>query len=150
MLDINCVKRFFLFSNQNYLYKGEGLFLKLEITVNKLDPNFHQSWIRLRRFYCQNQVISKKKKDLTSFSDRNYVIYQKKRSSPKFSQFSWLTLEWIQKKKNSTFQFQLTASPSQLLLANPILLLLDSRKIERHSNWTPPLIEPLCRRRVEK
>ena len=37
------------------------LFSKLETTVNELDPNFSQSWIRLRRFFCQNQVISKKK-----------------------------------------------------------------------------------------
>ena len=40
---------------------GEGLFGKLEITVNELDPNFYQSWIRLRQFFCQNPVISKKK-----------------------------------------------------------------------------------------
>ena len=39
-----------------------GLFWKLETTVNELDPNFHQSWIRLRRFFCQNQMISRKKK----------------------------------------------------------------------------------------
>ena len=54
--------------------KGGGLFWKLEKTVNELDPNFHQSWIKLRRFFCQNQVISKKKGLLQNgngFSGRN-------------------------------------------------------------------------------
>ena len=40
---------------------GGGGFWKLETSVNELDPNFHQSWIRLRWFFCRNQVISKKK-----------------------------------------------------------------------------------------
>ena len=61
--------------------KGRGLFWKLEWTVNELDPNFHQSWIKFRRFFCQNQVISKKKK-----------------SSPKLKRFFWPKLGDLQKK----------------------------------------------------
>ena len=75
--------------------KGGGLFRKLEATVNELDPNFHQSWIRLRRFFCQNQVISKKKKVFTNFG-------------------------WTPRQKNSTILVQKTASPSQLLLPIPL------------------------------
>ena len=33
----------------------------MKTTVNELDLNFHQPWIRMRRFFCPNQVISKKK-----------------------------------------------------------------------------------------
>ena len=61
------------------LAKGGGLFWKLERTVNELDPNFHQSWIRLRRFFCQSQVISKKK----IFTKIQTVFPAKIRRSPK-------------------------------------------------------------------
>ena len=83
--------------------RGGGLFWKLETTVNELDPNFHQSWISLRRFFCQNQVISKKKKVFTQI------------------QSVFLTnFRWGPGKTNFTFQVQITASPSQLLLPNPV------------------------------
>ena len=48
-----------------------GLFGKLESIVNKLDSNYYQCQIRVRRSFAQNQVISK----------------EKKRSSPKFGAF---------------------------------------------------------------
>ena len=84
-----------------------GLFWKLEITVNELDPNFHQS--------CQNQVIFITKglhQFWNGFSGRNQVISKKKTSSPIFGVRS--------RRNNSTFLFQITASPSQLLFPNPL------------------------------
>ena len=54
--------------------RGGGLFLKFDTTVNKLDPNFHLFQMRLRRFFCQLQVISKKKglrRISKGFSGRN-------------------------------------------------------------------------------
>ena len=58
------------------------LFWKLEATINELDPNFHQFSIRLRRFFCQNQVI-----------------FKKKRSSPKLKRFFLAEIRWSPKKK---------------------------------------------------
>ena len=48
-----------------------GLFWKLETSVNELDPNFHQSWIRLKRL----------------FRPKTGDFQKKKRSSPKFKRF---------------------------------------------------------------
>ena len=42
--------------------------------MNELDPNFHYSWIGLRRVFSENQVISKKKglrRNPKAFSGRN-------------------------------------------------------------------------------
>ena len=83
---------------------GGGLFWKFDTTVNELDPNFHQPWIRFKKkglhrnskgFYGRIQVISKKKKVFTDFG-------------------------WVPEPENSTILVQITASLSQLPLTNPV------------------------------
>ena len=84
------------------LQKRGGFFCKLETSVNELDPNFRQSWIRLRQFFCQNQVISIKKslhQNWNGFSGRKQVIF-KKRSSPKCKRFFRPQTGGLQKKKS--------------------------------------------------
>ena len=39
-------------------FQKGGLFWKLETPANDLDPDFDQSLTRLRRFFCQTQMIS--------------------------------------------------------------------------------------------
>ena len=88
------------------------LFWKLETTANELDPNFRQSWTRLRR---QNQVISKKRSSqkLKQFFRLKNSDLQKKRKS--------LHQLWMSSRaKNSTILVEITTSPSQLLLPNPV------------------------------
>ena len=80
---------------------GGRAFLEAWNNSKRTWQKFHQSWIRLRRFFCQNQVISNKKD----------------RSSSKFSHFSWLGKH---QNKNSTFLIQITANLLQLLLPNPV------------------------------
>ena len=66
--------------SQDFAKGVGGLFGKLETIVNKLDSNYHQSQIRLRRFSAQNEVISKKKglhRNSEHFSAQNQVISKK-------------------------------------------------------------------------
>ena len=83
-----------------------GLFWKFETSVNELDPNFHQSWIRLRRFFCQNQVISKKEKSLhqtsNGFSSRKQVISKKKVFASESAIFCVFSVDLKKNKNKST------------------------------------------------
>ena len=102
--------------NQNFA-KG-GLFWEVKTTVNELEPNFHQFWIRSRRFFCQNQVIPLKKKVFTNIET---VIPAEIGWSPKkkgHHQNSVTSPDQL--RVRSTFLVQITASPSQLLLPNPV------------------------------
>ena len=104
--------------------RGSGLFWEVKTAVNELDPNFHQSWTKLRRFLCQNQVISKKKglhQNWNGFSNQILVISKKKKKKVLTKVRSLLLTNFgcAPEKKNSTFLVQITSrpSPSQLLLA---------------------------------
>ena len=107
-----------------------GLFWEVKTTINELDPNFHLSWIRLRRFFCQNQVISKKK----VFTKIETVFPAEIRWSPKKERKVFIKIQsllltnfgWAPENKkihmsgpNNNKSF-ITASPSQLLLPIPV------------------------------
>ena len=80
-----------------------GAVLNAEKTSNDLDPDFNRSWISLSRFLVQTEVVSKKKKFF--FTQIQSVFLTNFRRDPK---------------NNSSFVVQIRASPSQLLIANPI------------------------------
>ena len=100
--------------------RGRGLFCEAKTAVNELDPNSHQSWTKLRRFFSQNQVISKKKglhQNWNGFSSQILVISKKKKGLNQNSVTS--DQLWVRsRKKNSTFLVQIgpKGSPSQRLL----------------------------------
>ena len=91
------------FAISGYKIKIKGAKLKTRV---ELDPNFHYSWIGLRRSFSENQVISKKKvfaeirrlflaeiTNLNVFSGQKQVITEKKKkkkwSSSKSEGFFW-------------------------------------------------------------
>ena len=115
--------------SQNFA-NGGRLFWEVKTTLNELDPNFHLSLIRLRQFFGQNQVISKKK----IFTKIETVFPAEIRWSPKkrkkvFTEIQSLLLTnfgWAPEHKklhmsgpfnNKSF---ITVSPSQLLHPNPV------------------------------
>ena len=118
--------------------RGGGFFWKCDATVNELDPNFPQSWTRLRRFFCQNQVNSKNKGlhwNSKGFSGPNQVIIKKKTKGlhwhlkvfffrPKSGVLQqkkvFTDFGWAPKQKTSAILVQTTSSPSLLLLPNPV------------------------------
>ena len=103
--------------------RGRGLFWEVKTAVNELDPNFHQSWTKLRRFLCQNQVIFKKERSspkLKRFFQPNFGDLEKKKVLTKIQSLLLTNFGCAPEKKNSTFLVQITGSPSQLLLPNPV------------------------------
>ena len=100
--------------------RGSGLFWEVKTAVNELDPNFHQSWTKLRRFLCQNQVISKKKglhQNWNGFSNQILVISKKKKKKGLNQSSVTSDQLWVRSWKKKLHFSGPNTSPSQLLLA---------------------------------